>query len=44
MTSLEKEYVFVIYSCKKNLHKANELYDRFHTQIERDFNMKVLIL
>jgi hypothetical protein len=44
MTSLEKEYVFVIYSCKKNLHKANAIYDRFHTQIEDEFNMKMLIL
>jgi len=44
MTSLEKEYVFVIYSCKKNLHKANTIYDRIHIHIERDFNMKVLIL
>jgi hypothetical protein len=44
MNKNEVEYAFIIYSCKKNLDKATAFYNRFKLNVERDFNMKMMIL
>ena len=35
------EYIFIIYSCKKNLEKANKIYEKINNQID---NTKVYII
>jgi hypothetical protein len=39
----DKDYIFVIYSCKKNLKKANGFYDRFHEYVEK-YNFKMFVM
>lgn len=40
------EYIFVIYSCQKNLQLANKMYNIYfsNTQLLNYINMKVLIM
>ena len=35
------EYIFIIYSCKKNLEKANKIYEKINNQID---NTKIYII
>lgn len=40
----EKDYIFVIYTCKKNLEKATQIYNRFCEIMESTISIKVLIM
>jgi hypothetical protein len=44
MNISEKDYIFVIYTCKKNLKKANQFYNRFCEIMELNLSIKVLIM
>jgi hypothetical protein len=40
----EKDYIFVIYTCKKNLEKANQMYNCFCEIMESTISIKLLIM
>jgi len=44
MDKIKKDYIFVIYTCKKNLEKATQFYNRFYEVLESILSIKLFIM